>query len=99
MHMTARETIRTLCEDLLSTCVGGEHLTHELLLLFPIVVLQVVHQNHISSLLHCHHLTKHHQLQQSNHGNTINKIIPALCQFPDCLTNMHTHSATIYLSL
>lgn len=52
--------------DLLSPCVGGEHLTRELVLLLPVVVLQVVHQHDISSLLHRHHLTEHLQLQHSN---------------------------------
>lgn len=53
---------RTGCEHVLHSGVRGKHLTHELLLLLPEVVLQVIRQHHISSLLHRHHLAKHLQL-------------------------------------
>lgn len=53
---------RTGREDVLHSGVWGEHLTHELLLLLPEVVLQVVCQHHISGLLHGHHLAEHLQL-------------------------------------
>lgn len=59
--------MHTWCEDLLGAGVGGEHLAHELLLLLPVVVLQVVHQHHVSGLLHRHHLAEHLQLQQRSH--------------------------------
>lgn len=49
-------------EDVLHSGVRGEHLTHELLLLLPEVVLQVIRQHHISGLFHGHHLAEHLQL-------------------------------------
>lgn len=70
VHIAVRNksmwTRPTWSVDLLCSCVGGEHLTRELVLLLPVVVLQVVHQHDISSLLHRHHLTEHLQLQHSN---------------------------------
>lgn len=70
-QLMCRFWTRTWCEDLLGAGVGGEHLTHELLLLLPVVVLQVVHQHHVSGLLHRHHLAEHLQLQHRRHDNTI----------------------------
>lgn len=73
--------MRTWCEDLLRAGVGGEHLTHELPLLLPVVVLQVVHQHHISGLLHRHYLAEHLQLQQRGHNN--NKTMSAQSDHAD----------------
>lgn len=49
-------------EDVLHSGVRGEHLTRELLLLQPEVVLQVVRQHHVPGQLHGHDLTEHLQL-------------------------------------
>lgn len=53
---------RTGREDVLHSGVRGEHLAHELLLLLPEVVLQVVGQHDVAGLLHGHHLAEHLQL-------------------------------------
>lgn len=53
---------RTGRKDVLHAGVRGEHLAHELLLLLPEVVLQVVRQHHVAGLLHGHHLAEHLQL-------------------------------------
>lgn len=77
---------RTGREDVLHSGVRGEHLAHELLLLFPEVVLQVVGQHHVAGLLHGHHLAEHLQLwpqhvgeQRSVSGGVSRRFLLFLC--------------------
>lgn len=63
----------TWYEDLLGAGVGREHLAHELLLLLPVVVLQVVHQHDVTGLLHGHHLAEHLQLHCARDNQRMSK--------------------------
>lgn len=75
--------LHTGCRNFLCARVGREHLSHELLLLFSVVVLQVVSQHDVSRLLYGHHLTEHLQLQTHNKtresGDDHETILHRLC--------------------
>lgn len=75
---------RTGREDVLHSGVRGKHLAHELLLLLPEVVLQVVRQHHVAGLLHGHYLTEHLQLGPKHSGGQRS----VSCKWkPNCSTN------------
>ena len=89
--------------------VGGEDLAHELHLLLPEVILQVIHQHHEAGLLQGHHLAENFQLKHAHrqactdartHIHTrITKETAQNASGVDINTHTHTHArhASVYM--